>query len=147
MNSKVGVIQANRPAEMIRAVFDSIGGTDFLKDKKVFIKLNLGGPSGQKGAIVSETVTRAVIEYLKPLCKQLKLGEQGRSSKKESEALFKRIWCRRMEKELGVDFVNLWEDEYLPVEVPQPLVKKRWKIPKSILDSDIVISLACLKVN
>lgn len=132
---------------MTKSALSTTGAVDLLKDKKVFIKLNFGGPSGEKGAIVSEAVTRSVIEHLKPICCELKLGEQGRASREESEALFNRIWCRNLEKELGVEFINLWDDEYIPVDIPYPLAKKRWKIPKSILDSDIVVSLACLKVS
>ena len=146
-NSKVAVIKGKNPAQMTKSALEFIGAQDILKDKKVFIKLNFGGPSAKKGPIVSEVVTKAVLEFIKPICKELKVGEQGRATKEESEALFKRIWCRKLEKELGVEFVNLWGDEYIAVDVPHSLSKKKWLIPKTILNSDIVISLACLKVS
>ena len=146
-DSKVAVIRGKEPGEMVRNALDLAEVLNLVRDKKVFIKLNFGGPSGKPGAIVSEGVTRAVIEYFKPVCQELKVGEQGRASKEESEALFNRIWCRELEKELGVEFVNLWDVEYMTKEVPKPFAKKRWKIPKMILDSDIVISLACLKIS
>ena len=81
------------------------------RGKTVLIKANLsGGPSDQKGAIVSRETTKGVLEYLKPFCKRLALGDGARFSADYTKDLFeKRTFAKSLTDELGIELVNLWD--------------------------------------
>lgn len=145
----VAIGKSEDPKDMVATALGLAGIADVCRDKRVLIKMNLsGGPSNRRGAVVSREVTAAVVEYLKPYCRELALCDAGRQSIEHVRRLFEeRTWAAALARELDIPLVNLWASELATVPVPQPCARGQWTVPKALLDADVVGSLAVLKVS
>lgn len=145
----VAIGKSEDPKEMVATALGLAGIADVCQDKRVLIKMNLsGGPSDRRGAVVSREVTAAVVEYLKPYCRELALCDAGRQSVEHMRQLFEeKTWAAELARELDIPLINLWKSELVTVPVPQPCAHREWTVPKVLLDADVVGSLAVLKAS
>lgn len=148
-NAQVAIAKNADPVEMAKTVLELAGIGELCRGKEVLIKANLsGGPSDKKGAIVNEETARGVLTYLKPFCKRLVLGDAaGFSIDRTKELLEEKTFAKRLADELGIETANLWDCEHATVKVPKPVARGEWTIPQSLLDFEVVGSLAVMKVS
>ncbi len=139
----------------VRQAVDMAGGlTNLVKgDSKVVVKPNLArlaasGSGVVTDARVTEAVTRLVLD-LNPASVVIAEGtavgyDDGALS---TEQVFDYSGTRAVAQQLGVPCVNLNIDEPVPVEVPNPRALDRILVARTILDSDVVISVPVLKTH
>lgn len=149
MKSKVAIAKGVNPQQMAKDALEQSGVAELCRGKQVVIKMNLsGGPSDKRGAVVSQEVTRAVVEHLRPLCRSLALCDGGRPTAAEVKQLFEqKTWAAQLAREMEIELVNLYDGEFVSVPVAHPQAWKRWDIPKAIVDAEVVGSLAVMKVS
>lgn len=83
---------------------------------------------------------RAVIEFLKPSCKELVIGETESTMHSPNE-MFERLGIDRLVKELGVSLMDLSRDQERKVEIPSPHVLKSLSLPRTVLECDRIINV------
>jgi uncharacterized protein (DUF362 family) len=148
------IVNCDFNAAVLGAVELAGGLTELIKrDSKVVVKPNLArlAPSGT-GAITdaraTEAVTRLVLD-LNPASVVIAEGtavgyDDGSLS---TEQVFDVSGTRAVAQMLGVPCVNLNCDEPVPVTVPEPRAMDRVLVARTILDSDVVISVPVLKTH
>lgn len=147
--SQVAIAKNGDAVEMAKAALELAGIGELCRGKEVLIKANLsGGPTDKKGAIVSRETTKGVLEYLKPFCKRLALGDGARMSEAYTrEVLEDKTWAKALAEEVGVALVNLWDSGSVTVKVPRPMARPEWPVSKAALDFEMIGSYSVLKVN
>ena len=147
--AQVAIAKNGDPGEMAKSALDLAGIGELCRGKEVLIKANLsGGPTDKKGAIVSRETTKGVLEYLKPYCKRLALGDGARmSAEYTTEILEQKTWAKSLADEVGVEVVNLWDSGSVTVKVPKPVARSEWPVSKAALDFEMIGSYSVLKVN
>ncbi len=157
MKQRVSIVRVEN-CEIERAVrqaVDMAAGLEKLvrPDSKVVIKPNLArmaasGSGVVTDARVTEAVTRLVLD-LSPTSVVIAEGtavgyDDGALS---TEQVFDLSGTRAVAQSLGVPCVNLNTDEPVALEVEQPRALDRVLVARTIVDSDVVISVPVLKTH
>ena len=139
----------------VREAVELAGGLSELvkKDSKVVVKPNLArmalsGSGAITDARATEAVTRLVLD-LNPASVVIAEGtavgyDDGALS---TEEILSMSGTRAVAQRLGVPCVNLNCDEPVAVEVPEPRAMDRILVARTILESDVVISVPVLKTH
>lgn len=83
---------------------------------------------------------RAVIQFLKPSCKALTIGETD-STMHSPDEMFRRLGIDKLASELGVSVRDLTRDQDRRVDVPKPHVLKSLSLPRTVLECDRLINV------
>lgn len=147
--SKVGLIKGNnRYQNIIRAL--KLIEPDIKKNIKekhsIVIKPNFVSTTIQLAATHVDVV-RAVLDFLKPLTDQKITIAEGAALGPTKEG-FRNFGYFDLEDEYDIDFVDLNTDHYLKVELwDRNMEPLKFRVAKTIADSDFRISLARLKTH
>lgn len=139
--------------EVYAAVEESlnlIGGIDALISlgDRVLIKPNLLGPFPfETGATTNPSVIKAVARLtLKAGAQEVVIGEGAGVGTNMAE-VFSVTRVDKLAQDLDVKLLDLSTDEFLPQVVPGGMVFKRLKLPRVVLDADVIISIAVMKTH
>ncbi len=119
-----------------------------LKGKRVLIKPNLNTADPTPGSTHNDTLAAIVGELKKRGPARLALGE--RSGPPATKTVLDEKGIFEMAKSLGFDIVNfeeLAESDWVPVNPPGNHWEKGFAIPRPVLESDYVVSTCCLKTH
>ena len=151
--SKVAITTANdyRKAETaVREVVELLGGIkNFVKPTDiVMIKPNMIGGLKPEYA---ETTHPAIVEAVVKVCKEtgatVKVGEQT-GWHADPNMAFEITGIRAAALQGGADEVCNWDtDEYVDVKVPNARSCGVVKLPKSLVEADVIINLPKMKIN
>ncbi|MFC1860378.1 DUF362 domain-containing protein [Chloroflexota bacterium] len=157
MASKVAITQVeqNDIESAVRKAVNLAGGLDRVikKTSKVLVKPNLFRPeiSGSglvTNAMVTEAVTKIAME-LKP--KSVVIGEGSAAGWDKrgysTQESFIASGTDEIAKRLGVEFRNLNIDEAITIDIPNANVMNKVRIAKTVIESDVVISVPVLKTH
>ncbi len=157
MRQTVSIVQIEN-CEIDRAVRDAVemagGLSNIVKgDSKVVVKPNLARlASSGSGVITDARVTEAVTRLVLDLNPTSVIIAEGTAVGYDDKALsteqvFDLSGTRGVALTLGVPCVNLNIDEPVPVEVVEPRAMDRVLIARTIVESDVVISVPVLKTH
>jgi len=152
--SIVKIVDCDFEAAVQEAIEQAGGLSDLIRsDSRVLVKPNLCKPfpSGSgvvADARVTEAVTRAVLDC-GPASVTIAEGaavgyDDGSFS---TEDAFTVSGTAAVARRLGVRCVNLNSDVPVPVEVPEPRAMDRVLVARTVLESDVVISVPVLKTH
>lgn len=151
--SKVSIVRAEdytQAARAVRQAVDLLGGIEKIcsRGDVVMIKPNMIYASRPEEA---ETTHPAVVEAMVALCKEagatVKVGEQT-GWHCDPELSFTVTGIKDAALIGGADEVVNWDtDEYVDVKVPNARSFARVKLPKSLVEADVIISLPKMKTN
>lgn len=112
---------------------------------RVVIKPNLTIATTEESIITDVNVVRAILDQIsKP---EKVIIAEGSSALVESDEAFKVNDYFELEKEYGVELIDVNNDEYVEVTVDKPLALKSIKISKTVLNSDFLVSVGKLKIH
>lgn len=139
----------------IRAAVELAGGLVPLVryDSHVVVKPNLARMEASgSGAITDARATRAVTKLVLDLNPASVVIAEGTAVGYDdgclgTGAVFDLSGTSAVARDLGVPCVYLNTDEAVPVEVPQPRAMDRVLVARTILESDVVISVPVLKTH
>jgi uncharacterized protein (DUF362 family)/Pyruvate/2-oxoacid:ferredoxin oxidoreductase delta subunit len=113
----------------------------------VIIKPNFFGPrSSLHGATTSLTVIREVVNEVIE-CMAEPIIAEGPFRFYNADLVFDMLGVRRFAQELGIKLVNLNKEVSVEVEVPSGKALKRIKVPKLVLNSDVLINVPKMKTH
>nr|MBC8476911.1 DUF362 domain-containing protein [Dehalococcoidia bacterium] len=158
MKDRVSIVSAGEIGveAAVRQAVDLAGGLPELitPRSKVLIKPNLCRPEPSGRGIttdcrVTEAVTRLVLE-LKP--QSVIIGEGAGagydfSGSTSTEEAFRVSGTADVAARLGVELRNLNRDEWEEVSVKNPYIMDRVKIARTVLESDVTISIPVIKTH
>jgi len=157
MRQRVSIVRIEN-CEIDKAVRDAVemaGGLSNLvsRDSKVVVKPNLArlAPSGS-GVVTDARVTEAVTKLMLDLNPASLVIAEGTAVGYDDGALstehvFDMSGTRAVAQMMGVPCVNLNIDKPVAVEVAQPRSMDRILVAKTILESDVVVSVPVLKTH
>ncbi|MBI3091767.1 MAG: DUF362 domain-containing protein [Candidatus Tectomicrobia bacterium] len=113
-----------------------------LRGKRVFVKPNLvNAKSAAEGVTTDLGVCRAIFERLEDC--RVTLGDAGGDTK----ASLRRNGYTKLCREFGVETVDLNDDEIVWLEVPRPVVYERVPFSRRVLEAEVRIDVAKLKLH
>lgn len=121
-------------------------GFDITGIKSVLIKPNfLNDLDSRHGVTTDIRIIEALVKILKEKgVEKITIGEKtGAGSTTE---LFKKLGVDALEKQ-DVKLIDFDKDEYVKVELPNGMVLKEFRLPKSVLEADLIISAAKIKTH
>ncbi|MHA1382851.1 MAG: DUF362 domain-containing protein [Candidatus Helarchaeota archaeon] len=146
--STVAIAKGENIIEATKKVLEFLGGMqNFVKKgQTVFIKPDLSTPIG-----VPASTDPLVIGTIAKLCfhegaEKVLVGDNpfgGISSKN----LYKFTGLDNYLNYIGVDLVSLEKEKYEPVKVPDYKLLKEVKLPKCVLESDVLISIPTMRTD
>lgn len=114
--------------------------------KKIVIKPNFVSASNQLASSHKEAM-RAVLDFLKPLTSQTITLAEGAALGSTDEA-WRNFDYLKFEEDYNIRFVDLNKDDFVEVELFDREMKPlKFKVAKTIVESDFRISLARLKTH
>ena len=152
--SIVKIVDCDFEAAVREAIEQAGGFSDLIRsDSRVLVKPNLVKPfpsgSGMvTDARVTEAVTRAVLDCgpaSVTIAEGASVGYDDRSY--STEDVFTVSGTAAVARRLGVECVHLNSDIAVAVEVPEPLAMDRVLVARTVLESDVVISVPVLKTH
>ncbi len=155
--SLVSIVKVNEDVEQaVRKAVFLAGGLDGIVNSgsRVLIKPNIAtkdksGCGKVTDARVTEAVARVVMEK-RP--KDLIIGEGSAvgydfPDLQDTMQALEESGTREMASKLGVAVIDLNRDRQQEVEIPNPLVMKSVKIARTVLESDVIISVPVMKTH
>lgn len=139
----------------VRDAVDLAGGLPELvkRDSRVVVKPNLArlAPSGS-GAITDARATEAVVKLVLDFNPASVVIAEGTAvgyddGSFSTEEVLNVSGTRAVAQKLGVSCVNLNTDEPVAIEVPEPRAMDRILVARTIVESDVVISVPVLKTH
>ena len=134
-----------------KAVFEAIEKTDF-KPKKVnsvIIKPNLCYYwDASTGETTDKRVVSAIIDYVREFCNpdvNIRIAEADATAMKTRHA-FKMLGYTDLAAEKNVELFNLCDDDFREIDIETKGETLKIPLPKSMLDSDLIINVPKLKV-
>jgi len=119
-----------------------------LKGKRVLIKPNFNTADPTPGSTHNDTLAAIVGQLKKRGPGSLNLGE--RSGPPETKKVMEEKGIFEMARSLGfgiVNFEELAEADWVPVNPPGTHWEKGFAIPRPVVDADFVVSTCCLKTH
>jgi uncharacterized protein (DUF362 family) len=150
MNTKVSLIRSSKD-DIKKAVYNSIEKTDFdpKKVNSVIIKPNLCYYwDASTGETTDKRVVSAIIDYVREFCNpyaKIRIAEADATAMKTRYA-FKILGYTDLAKEKNVELFNLCDDDFKEIAIKTKKGSLNLRIPKSMLDSDLIINVPKLKV-
>jgi uncharacterized protein (DUF362 family) len=155
--SIVSVVRVNKDVEQaVRKAVALAGGLDGIVNSgsRVLIKPNIAtkdksGCGKVTDARVTQAITKIVMEK-KP--KRVIIGEGSAvgydfPDLQDTMQALEESGTKEMAEKLGVAVVDLNTDHQREVEIPNPLVMKSVKIARTVLESDVIISVPVMKTH
>ncbi len=134
-----------------KAVFEAIRKTDF-KPKKVnsvVIKPNLCYYwDASTGETTDKRVVSAIIDYVREFCNpdvNIRIAEADATAMK-TRHVFKMLGYTDLAVEKNVELFNLCDDDFKEISIETKKGTLKIPLPKSMLDSDLIINVPKLKV-
>jgi len=129
----------------VKSCFDEIAVNGLLERvKRGLIKPNfVAGLPASSGTTTDLRIVEALIKILRENEVEVIVGE---SSLEDTGEVFKALNVFELEK-LGAKIVNFDEGGWVMVESPTKLALKRFRLPEVVLNSDLIISAAKMKVH
>lgn len=132
----------------LKSVIDLIGIKDYFNNKSIFLKPNALAPS--KDTFTPLEITSELVKILKKEAgvKKILVGDST-MTKGFTSFTFKKTKYIEMCEDLGVNLVNLFENDRIKVKISNPAydIEECMYLPKDICDSDLVINLPKLKTH
>lgn len=134
----------------LEEAFKLIGGlrTVLRRGDRVVIKPNLLLPVPYtSGATTNPFVIEALIEILREIdVKRIVIGE-GSVVGEKTDKCFSACGYKELSEKKGVRLVDLKKDEFIPLGLSNGKMFRILKLPKTVIDSDAVISVPVLKTH
>lgn len=140
-----------RAGDIKKTVLEAIKKTDFepTKVNSVIIKPNLCYYwDASTGETTDKRVVSAVIDYVREFCNpdaNIRIAEADATAMK-TRYVFKMLGYTDLAREKNVDLFNLCDDDFKEIEIKVKGNPLKIPLPKSMLDSDLVINIPKLKV-
>lgn len=134
-----------------KTVFDSIQKTEFKPNKvnSVIIKPNLCYYwDSSTGETTDKKVVSAIIDYVREYCNpdaNIKIAEADATAMK-TKYVFKILGYEKLAEEKKVELFNLCNDDFKEIDINTKKGPIKIPIPKSMLESDLIINVPKLKV-
>lgn len=134
-----------------KAVFEAIDKTDFIPQKvdTVIIKPNLCYYwDASTGETTDKRVVSAIIDYVREFCNpeaNIRIAEADATAMK-TRYVFKMLGYTDLAAEKNVELFNLCDDDFEDIEIETKGGLLNIPLPKSMLDSDLIINVPKLKV-
>ena len=113
----------------------------------VIVKPNFFGPrSSLHGATTNLAVVREIVNEVIE-CGAEPIIAEGPFRFYNADLVFDTLGVRRFTQKLGIKLVNLNEEASVEVEVPSGKALKKIKVPKLVLDSDVLINVPKMKTH
>ncbi len=143
--------------EALKNLFEKLGGLKkyIKKGQKVVLKPNLVSDHGMvdgkyKGGVVTDIrVVQALIRLLLPYASKILIAEGSSINRSATTKMFKIYGYDKLEEIYPglVSLVDLNRDETYEMPVPYGRRMNSRKVPKTILDADVIISLPVMKLH
>jgi len=145
----VAIIEGINPHQMIKDAFNLLGGLDFVVSSQdsVLIKPNLCAlKESDTGATTDPMLVEALINLLRDKTSDISIVESD-SGAIDAEVKFAACGYVQLSQRTGVNLINLSKEKLVDVTIPNALALKSIKLPKMVMDSDVLINVPKLKVN
>jgi len=148
--SKVAFVRVQEVEERVtKAVLKAlelIEWRDYLKGKRVFVKVNLISSEFVPGQCTSPLILDEVLRVLSQEGYDITVGDADLAAAKQCDKASK-VWGHRMLAEkYGAKFQNLSNDETVEMDLGGKVLKNL-EIPKSIAKCDSIVSLPVMKTH
>ena len=150
MKTVVSILKCGE-SDIKRTIFEAIQKTDF-KTKKantVIIKPNLCYYwDSSTGETTDKRVVSAVIDFVREFCNQeanIRIAEADATAMK-TRYVFKMLGYTDLAAEKNVELLNLCDDDFEHIEIKTKVGSLKIPLPRSMLDSDLIINIPKLKV-
>lgn len=140
----------------VREAVSKAGGLDGLveRDSTVLVKPNLVGPmESGSGKITDARVTEAVVRIVEELgAGRIVIGEGAAVGYdfpgiRDTTEAFRVSGTERVARDCGVELVDLNTDNPVEVEVPDAYVMRKFRVARTALEADVIISVPVLKTH
>jgi len=139
----------NSIRKSVREAIDLIGGMcSVVKAKnKVVIKPNFFGPRlASKGATTNLTIVQEITEMVIE-CGAYPTIAEGPFRFYDANVVFRKLGVKKLAENLGIGLVNLNEAEAVEKDIQDGKALNRIKIPKIVLDADVLINVPKMKTH
>jgi uncharacterized protein (DUF362 family) len=148
--SRVGIAKGKDVAKTVRQAVSSAGGLEKLVSfsSRVLIKPNLSvALPARTGATTNPRVVTALIQLVREAgVKKVLVGESAVVGF-DAGAIFDSLKVRDLFEKVGAKVVNLDQDQFVEVKIPQGEVLKKLKIWRTAYESDVIISVPKMKTH
>jgi len=140
----------------VRSAVKQAGGLDALigRDSIVLVKPNVLRPlESGTGILTDARVTEAVVKMTKERDPRRIIIGEGASvgydfpDFRDTLDAFKMSGTEEVAQRCGVELIDLNRDESVEVEVPDAYVMKKFRVAKTALEADVIISIPVLKTH
>lgn len=131
----------------LEEVLSASGILDSVRGKKVLVKPNCTGAfRPEEGRTTHPKILRGTLELLLSAGASVKIGESS-SVGIDTLAAYQTTEIAQIAQELSVKLVDFKKSQYYEIKIYGGLVLDRIYLPKEVLESDCLLSLAKLKTN
>lgn len=140
----------------VRKAVREAGGLDGLVggDSTVLVKPNLVSPmESGSGKITDARITEAVVKIVEELgAGRIVIGEGSAVGYdfpgiRDTSEAFRVSGTERVARECGVELIDMNRDKPVEVELPDAYVMRRFRVAKTALEADVIISVPVLKTH
>ena len=146
--SKIAFIKTSDRAEGVKRAIELLELKNRFKDKSVFIKPNYNSSDPTPGSTHND-VLRTVIDQLRELeAGPMAIGD--RSGMGDTRAVLEALDVNYIAKDAKIKtvvFDDLKEEDWKAFKFKDSFWKKGFAVPKTVLASDTVVNLCCLKTH
>lgn len=148
--SKVSIVKGNQVTKNVAKALDLIGGLKSIiyPHSRVLIKPNLGVPLPAKTAVTTDPrIVTALIRLLREAgAKKVMVGESAVVGF-DAGQVFTTLKLKDLFEKAGAEVVNLDQDEWIEVKIPNGDVLKKIKVCRTAYESDFIITVPKMKTH
>nr|MDO8099350.1 DUF362 domain-containing protein [Candidatus Njordarchaeota archaeon] len=150
MPSIVSVVKGHDPETVVPRSIDFLGGVDEIIDSGdiVLIKPNIMEPMPpETAAVVDPKIVKELIKLVKSVNpKRIIVGENPAYNFKARDA-FRVSGIGEVVRKSGAEISYFDEEPYVEVDVPNGRILDSIELPKTVMESDVVINVAKMKTH
>lgn len=144
--SRVSIVKGQNVRQMLQETFETLNCDNLVEPgERVLVKPNCISPKPPESGVTTDPrIIEMIVNKVQELKGDALIGDGGWG---DTDRAFEAVGLRDLADRLGVDLIDLNEDERINIKIPKSTALQEAGIAKTALDVDAIINVPKLKVH
>ncbi len=144
--SRVSIVKGQNVGQMLQETFETLNCDNLVEPgERVLVKPNCISPKPPESGVTTDLrIIEVAVNKVQELKGDALIGDGGWG---DTDRAFEAVGLKDLADRMGVDLIDLNEDERVNIKIPKSTALQEAGIAKTVLDVDAIINVPKLKVH